>query len=111
MDLRAITDLEGGRLQSGKLFGPVGPAAISHQFQDRVSPLPIRCGSTTLSPIAGDMTLRFSPSSVSINVMLTNHFYYPPPLPHTHRCRQSKRTMGPRRVVRHNPGATTVCTG
>jgi hypothetical protein len=25
MDLRAITDLEGGRLQSGKLFGPVGP--------------------------------------------------------------------------------------
>jgi hypothetical protein len=26
MDLRAITDLEGGRLQSGKLFGPVGPA-------------------------------------------------------------------------------------
>jgi len=32
MDLRAITDLEGGRLQSGKLFGPVGPA-FSHQFQ------------------------------------------------------------------------------
>jgi hypothetical protein len=32
MDLRSITDLEGGRLQSGKLFGPVGPA-ISHQFQ------------------------------------------------------------------------------
>src|SRR5882757_5803633 len=26
MDLRSITDLEGGRLQSGKLFGPVGPA-------------------------------------------------------------------------------------
>lgn len=28
MDLRSITDLEGGRLQSsvnGKLFGPVGP--------------------------------------------------------------------------------------
>jgi hypothetical protein len=31
MDLRAITDLEGGRLQSGKLFGPVGPT-ISHQL-------------------------------------------------------------------------------
>lgn len=46
MDLRAITDLEGGRLQSGKLFGPVGPA-ISHQFQVWRANLanPIRCQS------------------------------------------------------------------
>jgi len=51
MDLRAITDLEGGRLQSGKLFGPVGPQ-ISHQFQvGQPNPLPIGCGSTFLSPV------------------------------------------------------------
>lgn len=43
MDLRAITDLEGGRLQSGKLFGPVGPA-ISHQ----ISSLEGHCQSVVL---------------------------------------------------------------
>jgi hypothetical protein len=49
MDLRAITDLEGGRLQSGKLFGPVGPA-ISHQFQVwRAIANRLCCGSTSLS--------------------------------------------------------------
>lgn len=40
MDLRSITDLEGGRLQSGNLFGPVGPS-ISHQstVATRIHPL------------------------------------------------------------------------
>ena len=51
MDLRAITDLEGGRLQSGKLFGPVGPAdfpPISSWRVDPANPLAIGCGSTSL---------------------------------------------------------------
>jgi hypothetical protein len=54
-----------------------------------------------------------SPRSSHMNVMLTNSFY--------DRCRQSKRTMGPR-PVRHpassshshpccRTGATTACTG
>jgi len=34
MDLRAITNLEGERLQSGKLFGGVGPA----EFPPIISP-------------------------------------------------------------------------
>ena len=44
MDLRAITDLEGGRLQSGKLFGPVGPA-VSHRFLGGPNGQPIHCQS------------------------------------------------------------------
>lgn len=51
MDLRAITDLEGGRLQSGKLFGPVGPSdfpPISSWSDNPANPLAIGCGSTSL---------------------------------------------------------------
>ena len=88
MDLRAITDLEGGRLQSGKLFGPVGPA-ISHQFQVwRAIANRLCCGSTSLSeshprlsPLAPSDPLYYPLLSLfpllapHNNVMLTNSFY------------------------------------
>ena len=70
MDLRAITDLAGGRLKSGKLFGPVGPADFPPTISSRTgNPLPIGCGSTLsrLSPVrpptrtpGGPLPMRFS---------------------------------------------------
>jgi hypothetical protein len=95
MDLRAITDLAGGRLTSGKLVGPVGPAdfpPISGRTGRTGNPLPIGCGSTFFSRLSprpprtpgGPLTCAspppLLPSSPSLqppscpthNVMLTN---------------------------------------
>jgi hypothetical protein len=83
MDLRAITDLEGGRLQSGKLFGPVGPA-ISHRFQvwraniDIANRLWVHfsLARPVATGIIGPFTsASLNPPSTHNNVMLTNTFY------------------------------------
>lgn len=76
MDLRAITDLEGGRLHSGKMFGPVGPA-ISHQFQGHCQSVvgPLLSRTNCRHWHFGPFYIRFSQSSVHKNVMLTNSFY------------------------------------
>lgn len=75
MDLRAITDFEGGRLQTGKLFGPVGPPIsqrtnLAH-CQSVVGPL---LSPTSLSPVARPEALYIRFSRSLHNVMLTNSF-------------------------------------
>ncbi len=63
MDLRAITDLDGGRLQTGKLFGRVGPIcqSVVGPLVSRTSGLymPFRLSkSSVLTPLDSDLISR-----------------------------------------------------